>query len=142
MNQNIYSSKPQLLWVYWLDKPRGMLGEHKKSFQITSPHTFEKYYYSGMDWEGLAITNKKIPAQQKYRKRIMHSRPREKGTKKTKELKHSCTAQSEKDILNKTKFPNLPSPLKNKMVHLLPSCTTEPTAILTNCRARVNCEIH
>ena len=30
------SNRPHLLWVYWRDNPRGMLGEHSKSLYITS----------------------------------------------------------------------------------------------------------
>ena len=31
-DQIVYlSNRPQFLWVYWLDNPRGMLGEHEKS---------------------------------------------------------------------------------------------------------------
>ena len=35
------SNRPHFLWVYWLDNPLGMLGEHSKSLQTWSSQSIK-----------------------------------------------------------------------------------------------------
>ena len=59
-HNNVYfSNRPHFLWVYRRDNPRGMLGEHEKSFSRVLP-TSQVGYHAGKPIESVVYRFYKI----------------------------------------------------------------------------------